>query len=210
MSLATYLLKLLRNLMPKPGAWMSFSAICVGETLGCQQHSSSGCRKKKRPLYGFLNVGKFLGIFQESRGCRDSCFPSFSWIRWSLSRHLHFSSCLCSIFLSFVAGHSSQLAPPRISQGTSIMILLIILSLSLALSLSCSLSVLYLVPGYLRDHWSTCWWNLLGQISFLVQSEASPCQRLWPCCFPEQWAAGRPVVWAGRADTMKGALSALK
>lgn len=77
MSLATYLLTLLRNLMPKPGAWMS-SPVCVGETLGCQQHSSSGRRKKKRPLCGLLNVGRFLGIFQESRGCRDSCFPPFS------------------------------------------------------------------------------------------------------------------------------------
>lgn len=33
---------------------MSFSP-CVGETVGCQQHSSSG-HHQKRPLYGFLKV----------------------------------------------------------------------------------------------------------------------------------------------------------
>ena len=60
MSLATYLLKLLRTLMPKPVAWMSFSPMCVGETLGCQKHSFSGHHKKKRPLYGFLKVGILL------------------------------------------------------------------------------------------------------------------------------------------------------
>lgn len=52
---------------------------------------------------------------------------------------------LCSIVLSFVAGHFSQLPLHGISQGTSIMVLLIILSLSLSVSQ-------YLAPGYLTDH----------------------------------------------------------